>query len=203
LSGKTLDEYARDNFYLPMQMSSTTFKPLEHEPLDIIVPTEDEKNFFRQQHLRGYVHDPGSAMFGGVSGHAGLYSNAYDLAKLYIMLLNGGEFNGVHYLRKETIDYFNQYHSDVSRRGLGFDKPEKNNATSGDPYPALSASPQTFGHTGYTGIGVWADPKYNLLFIFLSNRVNPEGGSNVKISTLAVRRNIMETIYHAIMYFKK
>ena len=117
---------------------------------------------------------PGSAMFGGVAGHAGLFSNVHDLAILYSMLLNGGVWNGDRYLKKETIDYFTAYHSDISRSGFGFDKPEKDNATRTEPYPCLSASPQTYGHTGFTGIGVWVDPKYNLLFIFLSNRVNPE-----------------------------
>jgi beta-N-acetylhexosaminidase len=114
------------------------------------------------------------------------------------MLLNGGVWDGHRYLKKETIDYFTAYHSDISRRGLGFDKPEKDNATRIDPYPCLDASPQTYGHTGYTGIGVWIDPKYNLLFIFLSNRVNPNGGDNTKLSSLNVRRNMMEAIYQSI-----
>jgi beta-glucosidase-like glycosyl hydrolase/CubicO group peptidase (beta-lactamase class C family) len=197
VSGMPLDEYARIHFYEPLQMTTTTFKPREHLPLNTIAPTEQEK-YFRLQLIRGDVHDPGAAMFGGVAGHAGLFSNAHDLAQLYLLLLNGGELNGVRLLKKQTIDYFTAYHSNVSRRGLGFDKPEKDNATLKEPYPTLSASPATFGHTGFTGICVWADPKYNLLYIFLSNRVCPEGGGNGKLGQLNVRPAIHEIIYNAL-----
>src|SRR5690606_1799560 len=148
-------------------MMSTTFKPREHEPLNKIAPTENEQ-FFRLQQIRGDVHDPGAAMWGGVAGHAGLFSNAYDLAKLYQLLLNGGELNGLRLFNKETIDYFTAYHSDISRRALGFDKPLKDTLEAESPYPPRSVSPLTFGHTGFTGICVWADPKYDLLYIFLS-----------------------------------
>jgi CubicO group peptidase (beta-lactamase class C family) len=197
ITGMGLDKYVEETFYKPLHLYCTTFRPDEHLPLNIIAPTEHE-NQFRMQLLRGYVHDPGSAMFGGVAGHAGLFSNAQDLAILYSMLLNGGEWNGERYLKKETIDYFTAYHSDISRRGLGFDKPEKDNATREDPYPALSASPLTFGHTGYTGTCIWADPEYNLLFIFLSNRVNPDGGDNTRLSTLQVRQNMLEAVYQSM-----
>ncbi|WP_342648623.1 glycoside hydrolase family 3 N-terminal domain-containing protein [Mucilaginibacter sp. CSA2-8R] len=202
ITGIPLDEYVRQTFYLPLGMTSTTFKPLEHEPINVIAPTENEK-VFRLQHLHGDVHDPGAAMFGGVAGHAGLFSNAYDLAQLYQLLLNGGELNGVRLFKKETIDFFTAYHSTISRRGMGFDKPEKDNRTRKDPYPTLSASPLTFGHTGFTGIGVWADPKYNLLYIFMSNRVNPDGGDNNKLSTLNVRSDIQETVYQAMFKYEK
>ena len=136
-------------------------------------------------------------MFGGVAGHAGLFSNAYDLAQLYQMLLNGGQLNGVRLFNKSTIDKFTAYSSSVSRRGLGFDKPEKDNATRRDPYPSLSVSPETFGHTGFTGTCVWVDPKYNLVYIFLSNRVTPTRNNN-KLSQLNVRSNIEEAIYQSI-----
>jgi CubicO group peptidase (beta-lactamase class C family) len=106
--------------------------------------------------LRGDVHDEGAAMFGGVSGHAGLYSNAYDIAVIMQMLLNKGILNGRRYLSDTTIMRFTAYNSDISSRGLGFDKPLKDNATRPEPYPAASASPLTFGHTGFTGIGAWA-----------------------------------------------
>ena len=145
------------------------------------------------------MHDEGSAMFGGVAGHAGLFSNAYDLAQLYQMLLNGGELNGVRILKKSTIDKFTAYGSDVSRRGIGFDKPEKNNTTRKDPYPSRSVSPETFGHTGFTGTCVWVDPKYHLVYIFLSNRVTPTRDNN-KISQLNVRSNIQEAIYQSIIH---
>lgn len=198
ITGMSLDEYAKQNFYDPLKMLSTRFKPAEQEPLSMIAPTEKEK-YFRMQLLRGNVHDPGSAMFGGVAGHAGLFSNAYDLAKLYQMLLNGGEINGTRFLKKETIDYFTAYHGNNSRRGLGFDKPEKDNATRKEPYPCISASPQTFGHTGFTGTCVWVDPKYDLVFIFLSNRVCPDGGDNKKLGDMNVRGNIQEVVYQSII----
>ena len=199
ITGVSLDTYVANNFYKPLGMYTTTFKPRENfVPLTQIAPTEKE-NYFRMQVLRGDVHDPGAAMFGGVAGHAGLFSDAYDLAKLYMMLLNGGMWNGKAFFNKETVDYFTAYHSDISRRGYGFDKPEKDNATNGDPYPSLYASPQTFGHTGFTGTCVWADPKENLLFVFLSNRVCPDGGANNLLSKLEVRRNMLNAVYGAII----
>ncbi|WP_207955528.1 glycoside hydrolase family 3 N-terminal domain-containing protein [Segetibacter sp. 3557_3] len=196
VSGQKLEEYVRQTFYLPLNMTTTGFRPLDHFAKDEIAPTELDKEF-RKQQLRGDVHDQGAAMFGGVAGHAGLFSNAYDLVQLYQLLLNGGELNGVRLLKKETIDYFTAYHSPISRRGLGFDKPEKDNATRKDPYPTRSASPATFGHTGYTGIGVWVDPAADLIYIFLSNRVAPNGDMN-RLIKMNVRSNIHEAIYKAI-----
>lgn len=197
VSGLPLHEYVKKIFYLPMGLTTAGFKPREQFPLQRIIPTEQEKKF-RLQLLRGDVHDPGAAMFGGVAGHAGLFSNAYDLAMIMQMLLNGGTINGKRYLQEETVKLFTAYHSDISRRGYGFDKPEKDNKTRPDPYPCLSASPQTFGHTGYTGTCVWADPKYDMLFVFLSNRVNPDGGENTKLLRMNIRTNIQEAIYKAM-----
>ncbi len=198
VSGQTLDEYAKAAFYTPLALTTTGFKPRERFILSRIIPTEQEKNF-RQQLLRGDVHDPGAAMFGGVSGHAGLFSNAYDLAVIMQMLLNGGSFNGKKYLNEGTVKLFTAYHSYISRRGYGFDKPEKDNATRPEPYPCLSSSPLTFGHTGYTGTCVWADPAKQLIFIFLSNRVNPDGGDiNKKLLNMNVRPKIHEAIYKAL-----
>ena len=197
ISGLPLNDYVESTFYRPMGLTTAGFRPLEKYPLQRIIPTEQEKQF-RLQLLRGDVHDPGSAMFGEVAGHAGLFSNAYDLAMIMQMLLNGGTINGKRFLQEETINLFTAYHSNGSRRGYGFDKPEKDNRTRPDPYPCLSASPQTFGHTGYTGTCVWADPKYDMLFIFLSNRVNPLGGDNTKLLKMNVRTNIQEAIYKAM-----
>lgn len=199
LTGKTLDAYARDEFYKPLGMSTTTFKPRTALDLNTIAPTEHEK-IFRRQLLRGDVHDPGAAMFGGVAGHAGLFSDARDLLKLYQMLLNGGELDHKRYLHPETIKFFTAYQSDISRRGLGFDKPEKDNAMRPEPYPTISVTPQTFGHTGFTGTCVWVDPAWNIVYIFLSNRVNPDGGENLKLSRLNVRGAIQETIYQSLIY---
>lgn len=196
ISGMPLDEYVQKTYYDPLGMSATGFLPRERLPLGRIAPTAQEP-IFRRQLLRGDVHDPGSAMFGGVAGHAGLFSDAYDLALLEQLLLSGGTLNGQTYLKKATIDYFSAYHSDISRRGLGFDKPEKDNAKRKEPYPCLSASPQTFGHTGFTGTCVWVDPKYDLIFVFLSNRVNPKE-DNPRLSSLSIRGRIQETIYQAM-----
>ncbi|MEP7373656.1 MAG: glycoside hydrolase family 3 N-terminal domain-containing protein [Chitinophagaceae bacterium] len=196
ITGMPLNEYVEKNFYRKMGMQTTGFKPRAHFALDKIVPTELESHF-RRQLIRGDVHDEGASMFGGVAGHAGLFSDAYDLAMLYQMLLNGGAFNGERYLKEETIKKFTAYQTGLSRRGLGFDKPEKDNATRPDPYPSLSASPQTFGHTGFTGTCVWVDPKYNLVYIFLSNRVNPTR-DNPRFSQMNIRPKIQEVIYSSI-----
>jgi beta-N-acetylhexosaminidase len=197
ISGMPLNEYAEKEFYKVLGLTTAGFKPRERFTLNRIIPTENEKKF-RLQLLRGDVHDPGAAMFGGIAGHAGLFSNAYDLAVIMQMLLNGGTFNEKKYLKKETIELFTAYHSDISRRGYGFDKPEKDNTTRVDPYPCISASPKTFGHTGFTGTCVWADPTSKLIFIFLSNRVNPEGGDNKKLLSMNVRQKIQEVVYKAM-----
>ncbi|MGX5818258.1 glycoside hydrolase family 3 N-terminal domain-containing protein [Chitinophaga lutea] len=198
LTGERLDHYVRETFYAPLGLHTTGFEPRSRLALSQLVPTEFENNF-RVQWIRGDVHDPGAAMFGGVAGHAGLFSNASDLGVLAEMLLNGGSYNGKEYIKPETIRLFSGYGSNISRRGLGFDKPEKDNATRNDPYPAKSASSATFGHTGFTGTCVWMDPQHHLAFIFLSNRVCPNGGANTKISTINVRANMMETLYQAMM----
>ena len=196
ITGMTLDEYAAKTFYQPMGMATTGFKPRNRFPVDRMVPTETETHF-RMQTTQGDVHDEGASMFGGVAGHAGLFSDAYDLAMLYQMLLNGGEFNGERYIKKETIDLFTAYHSKNSRRGYGFDKPEKDNAIRKDPYPSFLASPETFGHTGFTGTCVWVDPKNNLVYMFLSNRVYPTRDNN-KLSQMLIRGKIQDAIYRAL-----
>lgn len=196
ISGQTLDRYTQQNFYNPLGMYSTGFKPRGRFQMECLVPTETEKHF-RQQTTRGDVHDEGASMFGGVAGHAGLFSNAYDLSLLYQMLLNGGELNGKKYFKPETIRLFTGYNSKISRRGLGFDKPEKDNALRKEPYPSQLASAQTFGHTGFTGTCVWVDPATELVYIFLSNRVYPTRNNN-KLSQLLIRGKIQDAIYRAL-----
>jgi beta-glucosidase-like glycosyl hydrolase/CubicO group peptidase (beta-lactamase class C family) len=196
LTGTTLDQYVRNVFYAPMGLSSTGFRAAQRFGLERIVPTEKE-GYFRRQLLQGYVHDEGAAMFGNISGHAGLFSNAYDLALLYQMLLNGGELNGQRYLKPETIALFTSYNSAISRRGLGFDKPEKGNATRHDPYPSALASPATYGHTGFTGTCVWVDPAEKLVYVFLSNRVYNTRANNL-LSQMGIRGKIQDAIYQAI-----
>lgn len=195
ISGMPLQDFVRKNFYEPMGLTSIGYLPRQRFPLSRIAPTEHEK-YFRRQLIHGDVHDPGAAMLGGVAGHAGLFSNAYDLAVVMQMLLNEGRLNGKKYLSDTTVMKFTSYNSDISRRGLGFDKPEKDNITRKEPYPTFSASPHTFGHTGFTGICTWADPAYNLLYVFLSNRVHPDGSN--KLLNMNVRSNIHEAIYKAL-----
>ena len=195
VSGMSLDAFVKKEFYAPMSLSSIGFAPLQKHAAARIVPTELETKF-RTQLLRGDVHDPGAAMMGGMAGHAGLFSNAYDIAAIMQMLLNGGSYNGKRFLQKETVDLFTKYQSTISRRGYGFDKPEKDNKNRKEPYPTLSASPETFGHTGFTGTCAWADPVQNVVFVFLSNRVHPSG-SNVLLN-MNVRPKIHETIYESL-----
>ena len=197
ISGMPLNEYAKKEFYSPLGLATIGFRPREYLPLNQIAPTENEQQF-REQLIRGDVHDPGAAMFGGVSGHAGLFSNAHDIAVIMQMLMNGGSMKGKQYLQKGTIDLFTGYHSATSRRGFGFDKPEKNNSIRPDPYPCLAASPLTFGHTGFTGTCTWADPENKLVYVFLSNRVTPNG-DNPLLSKMNVRSTIQDIIYQSIL----
>jgi beta-N-acetylhexosaminidase len=196
VSGFPLDEYVRRTFYAPLGMATTGFKPFEHFGVERVVPTEED-TYFRHQVMRSYVHDESAAMFGNVSGNAGLFSNAYDLSMLFQMLLNGGELNGQRFLKKETIDFFTAYHSDISRRGYGFDKPEKDNATRKEPYPSAMASSETFGHTGFTGTCVWVDPKAGIVYVFLSNRVFESRNNNL-LGQMNIRSKIQDAIYNAL-----
>ena len=197
VSGLRLDAYADKNFYKPMGLTSIGFNPSNRFDTSLIAPTEID-NYFRHQHLRGDVHDEGAAMFGGVAGHAGLFSNAQDIAALLQMLLEGGSYKGHQYLKPETIAFFTANNSRISRRGIGFDKPQKDNFTTStpDPYPSRYASQLTFGHTGYTGTAVWADPEYDLVYVFLSNRVNPT--RSTKLFKLNITGEILDAVYKAM-----
>ena len=196
VTGMNLNEYTTQQFYNPLKMSSTGFLPLEKTSIQNIAATEVD-DYYRHELIQGSVHDEGASMMGGIAGHAGLYSNATDLAKLYLMLLNKGEWEGKRYFQTSTVESFTSYNTENSRRGLGFDKPEKNNASLKEPYPSASVSPSTFGHTGFTGTCVWADPEHQLLYIFLSNRVYPTR-NNKAFSELNLRSNIQEAIYSAM-----
>ena len=196
VSGMPLDEYVRKTFYSPLGMYTTGFKPFDHFGLERTVPTESD-NYFRHQLMHGYVHDESAAMFGNVSGNAGLFSNAYDLSLLYQMLLNGGELNGQHFLKPQTIKLFTSYHSDISRRAYGFDKPEKDNEKRKEPYPSSLASPETFGHTGFTGTCVWVDPEAKLVYVFLCNRVYDSRNNNL-LGQMNIRGKIQDAIYKAL-----
>ena len=193
VAGMSLNAFATKNLYAPLGMKSTGFLPLQKKSIEKIAASEID-NYYRYELIQGAVHDEGASVMGGIAGHAGLFSNANDLAKMYLMLLNKGQWEGNTYFNANTIDLFTSYQTENSRRGLGFDKPEKNNATEKIPYPCLSASPSTFGHTGFTGTCVWADPDKKLLFIFLSNRVYPTRDSKV-YNALNIRSKIQEGLY--------
>lgn len=192
VSGQSLNQYAWNNFYRPLGFRSTGFNPTAYMKKSTIAPTEQDP-YFRERLVRGYVHDPGAAMFGGVSGHAGLFSNAYEIAVLMEIIMNKGVINEKRFFSAATIDLFNSYQSNISRRGLGFDKPEKDNATRKIPYPALNISSKTFGHTGFTGTCAWADPEKGLVFVLLANRVHPTAKNT--FGDLNVRGKVMEEIW--------
>ncbi len=187
-----IEKYVQDQFYKPLGMYTAGFLPRNRFEKDQIVPTEDEQNF-RKSLLHGYVHDPGASLMGGVSGHAGLFSSANDLGILYQMMLNKGTYGGDRYLKPETVTLFTSKQSDVSRRALGFDMYDPDTTKA---YPSKLATPGTYGHTGFTGICVWVDPKYNLIYVFLSNRVHPK--TTDKLYQLNIRSRIQDVIYRAV-----
>ena len=187
-----LNVYVQQHFYTPLGMQTAGFLPLYRFAPDRIIPTENDKEY-RMSLLDGYVHDPTAALLGGVAGHAGLFGSANDVAILYQMVLNKGSYGGAQYFKPEVVDLFTSKQSPVSRRGLGFDR--------WDPiaerhYPSKLASDQAFGHTGFTGTCIWVDPKYNLVYVFLSNRVNPSVSS--KLGSLNIRPRIQDVVYEAI-----
>ncbi len=193
VTGKTIDKYAEDEFYKPMGLKRITYRPLQKFSESQIAPTEIDQGF-RDQLLCGYVHDPGAAMLGGVGGHAGLFATAHDVAAIFQMLMNKGVYNGRRYFKSSTVSLFTSYHSRISHRGLGFDKPlqeEDNGGPAGDRVSAAA-----FGHQGFTGTCVWGDPATGIVFVFLSNRVYPSG-SNTKINKLSVRTTAQDYIYEA------
>lgn len=195
VSGMSLDNYVAKNFYSPLGMKETQFNPRKKPLKNRIAPSEFD-NYWRHKKVQGYVHDMGAAMFGGVSGHAGLFSTAKDVSVLMQMLLNGGVYEGRRYLKKETIDLFTARNSFISRRGLGFDKPKPKTSERYQP-TATNCSLRTFGHTGFTGIGVWADPKHNIQFIFLSNRTYPSANYNL-LAKLHIREKAQQYIYESL-----
>ncbi|MDN3585191.1 serine hydrolase [Pedobacter aquatilis] len=192
ISEEPLNQYAYENFYKPLGMQTAGFLPRNRFSADQIIPTEDDK-YFRKTLLVGYVHDQGAALAGGISGHAGLFSSANDLAIIYQMLLNKGTYGGTEYFKPSTVEMFTSKQSPVSRRGLGFDRWDPDTTKH---YPSDLASPQTYGHTGYTGTCVWVDPSRGLVYVFLSNRVNPTVSE--KLGNLKIRGRIQDVINKAI-----
>ncbi|HOZ50337.1 MAG TPA: glycoside hydrolase family 3 N-terminal domain-containing protein [Chitinophagaceae bacterium] len=194
ITNKSLAEYVHEEFYKPLGLTSTAYLPKKNLPGKEVAPSEYD-DYFRHQTIQGYVHDMGAAMFGGISGHAGLFTSANDLAIIFQMLLNSGTYKGKRYLQKSTVDLFTARNSFISRRGLGFDKPEPSSAKSSPC--ADNASLSTFGHQGFTGTCVWADPQNDIVFIFLSNRTYPTA-ENKLIQKLNVREKAQEFVYNAM-----
>jgi beta-N-acetylhexosaminidase len=194
-SGKALDVLSYNNFYRPLGTGFTSYNPLRKWDMCTIVPTEID-NYYRYQTLQGYVHDMAAAMQDGVAGHAGLFSNAMDVAKIMQMYLQKGNYGGKQYFSAATFDTFNTCYECKSgnRRGLGFDKPQIKN-----PGPTCGCvSKASFGHTGFTGTMTWADPETEIVYVFLSNRTYPEAGEN-RLSQENIREDIQKAIQDAII----
>jgi len=172
---------------------------LNHFPKEQITPTENDQ-IFRKQQIHGFVHDQGAAMMGGVGGHAGVFSNASDLAQLMQLFLNKGSFGDEVYLQPSVVDSYTACQfCPTNRRGAGFDKPTTNRVGG----PASShVSLSSFGHSGFTGTLAWADPEYNVNYVFLSNRVYPDA-ENWKIVKMNIRTEIQDVIYQAVKARKK
>ncbi len=194
LTGKTIDAYVEEQFYIPLGLKRTTYQPLKRFPLSVIAPTENDI-FFRKQIIRGYVHDQGAALLGGVAGHAGLFSTASEVAIIFQMLMNKGIYNNKRFFKKETIEFFTAYNSGISRRGLGFDKPSADRDDAGPAGNRVSG--YAFGHQGFTGTCAWADPETGVVFVFLSNRVYPSADNN-NINKMSVRTVAQDYIYEAL-----
>ncbi len=200
ITGQDFEIWLKENFYKPLGANSLTYNAYNHVAMDKIVPSEYD-SLYRKSLIHGRVHDEGASMLDGVSGHAGLFGNANDLAKLMHMYLNKGSFGGMKYLNESTVNYWTSYPFDLetnSRRGVGFDKPDRKKPGIST---AASASAESFGHSGFTGTYTWVDPKYNLLYVFLSNRVYPTR-NNSKLSDLNVRTNILEEVYKELKSLK-
>jgi beta-glucosidase-like glycosyl hydrolase/CubicO group peptidase (beta-lactamase class C family) len=193
---EALNVLAFTRFFHPLGMNSTMYNPLIKHPLDKIIPTEID-TYFRYQKLQGYVHDMEAAMEGGIAGHAGLFSNSIDVAKLMQMYLQKGSYGGKTYFSEATFNTFNTryFESTGSRRGLGFDKQQ----LPGNAGPTCGcASSSSFGHTGFTGTMAWVDPEYNLVYIFLSNRTFPDSNLPNQLSKSNIREDIQKVLYDAM-----
>lgn len=200
ITGESYEKYLKDNFYHPLGAYTITYNPYKLFPLNKIIPTETDY-FFRKEQMQGFVHDEGAAMMGGISGNAGLFGTTNDLAKLFQMYLQKGYYGGKRYISERTMNEFTkiQYPQNDNRRGLGFDKPLIDNHKNKlrDAYPAVDASKNSFGHSGFTGTFAWADPDYQLLFVFMSNRVYPTR-ENQRLYELNIRTAMHQAIYDCI-----
>lgn len=193
ITKQNFKNFVQNNFYKPLGLHYITYHPLEKFTINNIAPTENDK-YWRQQLVWGTVHDPSAALLGGVAGNAGVFSNAYSLAVICQMLLNGGSYNGKQFFSQHTVNVFTQKQNE-NNRAMGFDMwSEKQIA-------AKLASPRTYGHTGFTGNCIWIDPDNNLVFVFLSNRVHPNV-KNQLLNKYKIRQKIHQTIYNSVFYFQ-
>lgn len=193
VSGQRLDIFVQHHFYAPLGLSRTAYNPLEHGVDSMCVAPTERDTYYRNRLVRGVVHDPNAYAMGGVSGHAGLFSTADELARILQMLLDGGTYGGKRLLKEETVRLFNTRHYGRRgcRRGLGVDKPALDGGA-GSACP--EASDASFGHTGFTGTVVWADPEAGMVYVFLSNRVCPDAKPN-RLAALDVRTKIQHELY--------
>ncbi|WP_027126354.1 glycoside hydrolase family 3 N-terminal domain-containing protein [Gelidibacter mesophilus] len=193
--GKGLDELVQEHFYQSLGANHTTYNPSALFSNSQLVPTEID-NYYRHQTIQGYVHDMGAAMQNGVGGHAGVFSNSNDVAKIMQMYLQKGYYGGKRYLKAETIDKFNYcyYCGNGVRRGIGFDKPQL--GSKGPTCGCVSLS--SFGHSGFTGTYAWADPDEQIIYVFLSNRTYPNATNNILLKE-GIRTEIQRLIYEAII----
>ncbi|MEO6286670.1 MAG: glycoside hydrolase family 3 N-terminal domain-containing protein [Dyadobacter sp.] len=194
VTGQPLDIFVASNIYEPLGLSYLGFNPLRRFPEKQIAPTENDYRF-RGQLLQGTVHDQMAAIVGGIAGHAGLFGTARDLAILFQMNLWKGNYAGKRFYEQTTVPTFARGYDESHHRGLGWDKAPSDGNSS---YVSSQASLNSFGHTGFTGTMVWMDPEEDLLFIFLSNRVNPDA-ENTSITTQRTRRKIQDVVYSSLL----
>jgi len=196
ITGVEFTDYLQQNFYSPLGANTLTFNPYKNYPMERIVPTEYD-SLFRKQLLQGTIHDEGAAMFGGVSGHAGLFGNANDLAKLLHLYLNDGQYAGQEIISGNVVSEYSKcvYCDEGNYRAMGFDRPNRPGDPTGNAAQGAPAS--SFGHTGFTGTYGWVDPENELVYVFLSNRVYPTR-ENTTLYKLNTRTNVMQVVYEAM-----
>ncbi|KIC00585.1 beta-N-acetylglucosaminidase [Flavobacterium sp. JRM] len=193
---KKLEILSQQNFYNTLGMNNTLYNPLDRFDRSNIAPTEID-NYFRHQVIQGYVHDMAAAMEGGVAGHAGIFSNAMDVAKMMQLFLQKGNYGNKQYFSEQTFDAFNTcYYADKGvQRGLGFDKRINEKGPT-----CACVSPSSFGHTGFTGNIAWVDPETEIVYVFLSNRTYPEViNDENKLARGKIREDIQQIIQDAII----
>ena len=191
------DNFLNQTIYAPLGISRLGYNPLNNFSKNNIAPTEKDE-YFRNTLVHGTVHDQGAAMLGGVAGHAGIFSNCTDIAKVLQMNLNGGEYAGNIFFKEESINEFTRKQFIGNRRGIGWDKPDLDGLGSTSEF----SSSKCYGHSGFTGTTIWVDPEYDLIYIFLANRIHPDA-SNKKLVKTDVRTRIHDAIYQSLIDYNR